>query len=132
MQRPELARTPTDRSPEIWYDAVSRTLSINGASYPEDAAAFYGPILGALQEVLSGLHRSSITVDIALVYFNSSSAKALMNLFMLLEATGEAGNDVTINWFHASDDDTMKEFGEDFAEDTRFVRFNVTPLGENP
>lgn len=122
-------REATERSPEIRYDSLSRTLSVSGASYPEDVASFYGPVLAALSDVLKGLQREAVTVDLALVYFNSSSAKALMNLFMMLESAAEQGNQVTVNWFYAPDDETMKEFGEEFAEDIRFVTFNVRPIG---
>lgn len=124
---PNLCQIATDRSPDIRFDALTPRLSIRGSSYPEDVAAFYGPVLADLKQVLGGMMRAGLTVDIALVYFNSSSAKALMNLFLLLEGAAEAGNDIIVNWFHTPDDDTMREFGEEFAEDVRFIRFNVIP-----
>lgn len=121
----DICRAATDRSPEIRFDPQACTLSISGASFPEDGAAFYGPVLTTLEGVLKALRQRSVTVRIALNYFNSSSAKALMNLFIMLDDAAEAGNQVFVDWFHAADDDTMKEFGEEFAEDVRFVRFNV-------
>jgi hypothetical protein len=132
MNTPDICRAPTDRSPEIRFDPQACSLSISGASFPEDGAAFYGPVLTTLEEVLKALQERCVTVRIALNYFNSSSAKALMNLFIMLDDAAQAGNQVTVNWFHAPDDDTMKEFGEEFAEDVRFVRFNVIPSAAAP
>lgn len=123
-----LAIAATDRSPEIRFDFQSRTLSLRGESYPEDVAAFYGPVLGDLEAFLKRLEGEAVVFDIALVYFNSSSAKALMNLFFMLEAAAEAGNAITVNWHYAEDDDTMQEFGEDFAEDLAQVTFNLKPI----
>lgn len=127
MNTHDISRAPTDRSPEIQFDPDACSLSISGASFPEDGAAFYGPVLSTLDDILKALDQRCVTVRIALNYFNSSSAKALMNLFLMLDDAAQAGNQVVVNWFHAADDDTMKEFGEEFAEDVRFVRFNVIP-----
>ena len=37
----------TDRSPNVIFDFETDKLSITGESYPEDAAAFFGPLLEA-------------------------------------------------------------------------------------
>ena len=66
-------------------------------------------------------------VDVAMVYFNSSSAKALMNLFQLLEKAAEAGRAVSVRWFFDPDDDMMEELGEDFAEDFVHASFSLEP-----
>lgn len=115
----------SERSPEVLFDFAASTLKLKGESYPEDVAAFYGPLLTALDKWLAGLNKTALTLDIELVYFNSSSAKALMNLLLLLEKAGAAGNQVVVNWHFNSEDDTMQEFGEDFAEDLEHVQFNL-------
>ena len=38
----------TERSPLLEFDFASRRLRIEGESYPEDAAAFFGPVLKSL------------------------------------------------------------------------------------
>ena len=112
----------TDRSPAVRFDPAAGTLTLAGESYPEDAAAFFGPILHALRAFLQ-TEGPSVTVDIALVYFNSSSAKALMNIFQMLEEAATAGRAVRVNWHFAPDDETMEEFGEDFASDLDAIDF---------
>jgi hypothetical protein len=81
--------------------------------------------MSSLDTFLTGLEGGRVQFDIELVYFNSSSAKALMNLMLLLERAGAAGNEVVVNWYFNSDDDTMQEFGEDFSEDLEHVQFNL-------
>ena len=118
---------PTDRSPAVEFDFDGRRLSISGESYPEDAAAFYGPLLRSLSEFLRDLGGADLTLDIRMVYFNSSSAKAMMNLFQMLESAAAAGSAITINWRYQADDDIMEEFGQDFSEDFVHARFALCP-----
>jgi hypothetical protein len=63
--------------------------------------------------------------DLELTYFNSSTAKALMNLFKVLEEAAKHGTEVLINWHFAPDDDAMREFGEDFSQDFHACAFNL-------
>ena len=118
---------PTDRTPDVAFDFAARRLSIAGESYPEDAASFYGPLLRSLQGYLAEPGAGGIVLDVRLVYFNSSSAKALMNMFQMLENAAARGVDVAINWRFHVDDDIMQEFGEDFGQDFEHARFILCP-----
>lgn len=117
----------TDRSPNVIFDFETDRLSITGESYPEDAAAFFGPLLESLGKYLAAAQDRSLVVDMRMAYFNSSSAKAFMNMFQMLEDSARQGLDITINWRFHPDDDTMEEFGEDFAEDFQHATFNLLP-----
>jgi hypothetical protein len=125
MTRIQIA--PTARSPEVDFDFESGRLSLRGESYPEDAAAFFGPLLQALRGYLGASDPAPITFEVALAYFNSSSAKALMNLFMPLEDAADEGRAVTIRWLYAEGDETIAEAGEDFAADFEHARFELVP-----
>lgn len=115
----------TERSPEISFDFAQGVLKLKGESYPEDASAVFGPIFAALHRFLSETALVDIRVEIELIYFNSSSAKALMNIFQMLERAAEEGRSITVDWIFAPEDETMREFGEDFREDLRHVAFNL-------
>src|SRR3954469_5824556 len=93
-----ITREPTDRSPAIDFDFEKGSFRMSGESYPEDAAGFFGPLLQAMREFVSNAPVIPATLDIEMAYFNSSSAKALMNLFQLLEGAAAAGRKVEINW----------------------------------
>lgn len=115
----------TDRAPQVDFDFASGRLQLRGESYPEDAAAFFGPLLQALRTYLAEAGTDPIVFEVGLVYFNSSSAKALMNLFMLLEDAAAEGRAVTIRWHFTEGDETIEEAGEDFAADFAHGRFEM-------
>ncbi|ASP36574.1 DUF1987 domain-containing protein [Labrenzia sp. VG12] len=117
----------TPRSPRVELDPDTGHLALTGESYPEDASAFYGPILQNVASYLATTIDAPLTVDMRFIYFNSSSAKAIMNLFQMLEENAEGGRSVTVNWFYDPDDDLMAEMGEDFAEDFRHASFYLKP-----
>jgi hypothetical protein len=118
----------TERSPAVDFDFAAGHLSLKGESYPEDASAVFGPIFAALEVFLAGAEGRDVAFDFDLAYFNSSSAKALMNMFQMLDRAAGNGCRLTINWYFAHDDDTMKEFGEDFSEDLDHVAFNLVEV----
>jgi hypothetical protein len=120
----------TERSPQVDFDFAAGTLALSGESYPEDASAVFGPIFAALEKFLAQAEGRKLRFDFHLIYFNSSSAKALMNMFQLLDKAAERGVGIVVNWHFAPDDETMQEFGEDFSEDLEHVTFNlVTSAG---
>lgn len=114
---------PTPSSPEVDFKFDTRTLSLRGESYPENAAAFYGAIIARLKDFLATLRAATLQVDIALAYFNSSSTKMLFNLIEALNNAAEAGNRVVLNWYHDEDDDTILEFGQELSEDFGAIEF---------
>ena len=76
MQR--IRHQPTERSPRVDFDFARHHLLMEGESYPEDAAAFFGPLLEALQEFLAQLDgKGRVVFDIKMSYFNSSSTTYL-------------------------------------------------------
>jgi hypothetical protein len=119
----------TERSPEVAFDFTAGRLSLKGESYPEDASTVFGPIFAALEKYLDQAEGKDIRFDFELIYFNSSSAKALMNMFQLMDKAAARGARIEVNWVYAHDDETMKEFGEDFSEDLENVTFNLVALG---
>jgi len=118
----------SERSPQVDFDFTAGFLSLKGESYPEDASKVFGPIFGALDSFLPTAGGRQVRFDVELVYFNSSSAKALMNMFLKLDEAASKGVAITVNWRFAPDDETMKEFGEDFSEDLEHVAFNLVAV----
>ncbi len=127
MENLYIAATPS--SPQVDFQFDARTLSLRGESYPENAAAFYGPVIERLKDYLGRQSGSHIEVNIALAYFNSSSTKMLFNLIAALNDAVEAGNRVRLNWFHDEDDDTILEFGQELSEDFPAIDFASHPVG---
>jgi hypothetical protein len=121
-------RAATDRSPEIHFDFANHHLRIKGESYPEDVNAFWGPILEALEAYLQKLGDATCRVDFELLYFNSSSAKAIMTLLERLDDAAGRGASISIRWHYDEEDDTMEELGEEFSEDLEHAEFRLEKL----
>ena len=116
----------TERTPEIDFDFSQNIFKITGESYPENVNEFYDNILEKLKNHLAQRSDATITFDFELIYFNSSTAKVLMELFDLMEETAESGNKVVVNWIYEEDDDHMEELGEEFGEDLEKATFHLT------
>lgn len=115
----------TGSSPKITGDADAGLLEIKGESYPENTMAFYAPVFSWLETCLGRLENRKFTVDLGLVYFNSSSSKVLMDIFDMLDNAAKTGADVAINWIYDAEDEDTLEFGEEFKEDLEYLKFNL-------
>ena len=69
------------------------------------------------------LFRSPLSVDVAMIYINSSSIKAMFRIFEGLEAVRRNNQPLSIIWHYQEDDDIMQELGEDFKD-----RFPELPI----
>ncbi len=114
----------TATSPEVDLRFDQHVLTIKGESYPENAAAFYAPIVQQLRAYLAARQGAGITVNIALSYFNSSSTKMLFSVFDALDQAAQAGNAIEVNWYHDEEDETIFEFGDELKADFTAIAFN--------
>ncbi len=114
----------TKRTPAIHFDFEKHQLSLIGESYPEDVNQFYGQVISALENYLAETHNQSLQINFDLLYFNSSSAKALMRIFDQLDEAA-VQNKVSIHWMHEVDDDNIAELGEEFGEDFTSAHFQL-------
>lgn len=124
---------PTKRTPYVNLDFDNHILEFAGESYPEDISAFYGEIISNMEEYFEFVEDEEITIRFELVYFNSSSAKAMIRMFDMFDAAADK-NQVMINWIHEADDDNIAELGEEFGEDLLKADFRLiakTEEGEN-
>ena len=118
----------TDRTPAIALTHDPLKLSISGESFPEDVSAFYGEVISAINQ-LAAIAKGKIEVEMAMVYINSSSIKAMYRIFEGLDAYRQAGNDVQVTWKAEADDDIMQELGEDFKDRFQALNFTVEQHG---
>lgn len=118
----------TSTSPEVDFRFDQHVLTLRGESYPENAAAFYAPVIEQLRAYLASCNDSSITVDVTLTYFNSSSTKMLFSVFDALDEAASSGNRVLVNWFRDAEDETILEFGEELQADFTAIQFTDCPV----
>ena len=105
----------TPKTPKVAFDQENGTLEIKGTSIHENADKFYGPIHVHVQAYAKA-PRPTTQIVIELDYFNSSSAKYLLEMLRQFEDLHVSGRSrVALEWRHASDDLDMEEAGEDFS-----------------
>lgn len=114
----------TKSSPFVLINPLSNQIQVKGESYPENAAKFFGPILSSVNEYVNSTQAQTITVDIHLSYFNSSSSKALLNLFEILDQAASENKQVEVNWRYHPENETIFEAGEEFEDETTAIKFN--------
>ena len=114
----------TDRTPAISLTQDPLKLSIHGESFPEDVSAFYGEVISTINQ-MPNTSKGKLDVEMAMVYINSSSIKAMYRIFEGLDTYRQAGNDVQVTWKAEADDDIMQELGEDFKDRFQALSFSV-------
>jgi len=113
----------TNYSPQVKMDATNGIVSIVGKSYPENTFEFYKPVIDWLENYLKNIKRD-ITINMEIIYFNSSSSKLFFDMFDLFEIHKNDIN-ITINWIYDKENDTALEAGEEFMEDFEELDFNL-------
>jgi hypothetical protein len=87
-------------------------------------SAFYGEVISAINQMPTTT-KGKLDVEMAMVYINSSSIKAMYRIFEGLDAYRQAGNEVQVTWIAEADDDIMQELGEDFKDRFQSLNFSV-------
>ncbi len=99
----------------INFDAESGVLEIGGESYPENALEFFKPVYDWLNSYFNEF-KGEVTFNFKMIYFNTSSSKAILDILDLIENYHKSGGKITLNWHYESDDEDIQESGEEFAE----------------
>jgi hypothetical protein len=97
---------------------------LRGESYPEDINRFYDPVMDALHHYFNETGRG-LRCSISLHYFNSSSARQLMEMLDQLDALAKQGRQINVEWCCVADDDIMMEFAEDMASEVTALQFQI-------
>jgi hypothetical protein len=113
---------PTVNSPRIVLDSESRNFEFSGESRPENVRKFYLPILEWLeaytaeQEKLRDDERTfGLLCQFNFEYFNSTSAKYILDIFKSLNAISALDIELEIKWLYEEDDEDMLEVGQEMS-----------------
>ena len=104
----------TKRTPEISFE-TNGTLRVKGRSIPEDASKFFDPLYKWLCEYAHEANGLT-TLNIELEYFNSGSAKSLLQLLKLVvNLRTDHSHNVIVNWHYENGDDDILERGQYYS-----------------
>jgi len=101
--------------PGIIMDAVSGICEIAGVSMPEDVRLVYSPVFKWLEDFKDS-EMSALTFNFRLVYFNTASAKIILDILTFLDNTSKQGKTITINWYYKENDLDMEEAADDYED----------------
>ncbi len=113
----------TEDSPSVIFDTNSYRFTISGKSRPENTGKFYNPLIKWITEfdetVLSRKDKiaedKTIVFVLKLDYFNSISAKYILDIVFILKDFVAKGRKVQIEWHSAKFDDDMLETGKEIS-----------------
>ena len=104
----------TDDNPEVVLDQGNGRFKISGMSLPEDASTFYNPIISWVSDYAQNPNDETI-FEFDMEYFNSSSARKLVEIIIELEHLVIIGKQVKVVWKFSSKDEIMEERGEEIS-----------------
>ncbi len=123
----ELHVEASKSTPEIVFDPLTNNLTMRGQSYPENAFAFYNPILEWVDAYLNQLESEvKVVIDFSLAYVNTSSSKCIMMLLERFDQAHAANKNITLHWHYDPDNESELECAEEFKEETSFP-FHILP-----
>jgi hypothetical protein len=110
----------TEDSPSVKFDLSSSQFVICGKSRPENTDKFFTPLIDWVTGFFAAKHaqiikKTPVVFVFNLEYFNSISAKYILDLMFLLKDFISEGNKIGIEWHYAKLDDDMLETGKEFS-----------------
>ncbi|ART83207.1 hypothetical protein CBP31_11770 [Oceanisphaera profunda] len=117
--------TGSQSTPTIVCDTNSGVMSMQGDSYPENSFEFFAEIITWVEDFLKQ-SPLPLRLDLHLIYMNTSSVKAMMDIFDMLEAAFVTDRQVSVRWYYDPANERVVELAEEFKEDCTFP-FDIEP-----
>jgi hypothetical protein len=110
----------TENTPFVAFDSLGLRFEIVGESRPENCAKFFLPITNWLEnfnenKIWKNSSASELIFKFKLDYFNSTSAKYILDILKIIRQCHENGCKTQIHWYSNPKDEDMKESGEEFS-----------------
>jgi hypothetical protein len=109
----------TQFSPSVNADWDQGRLQMSGESYPENTYEFFAQIIHWTEQYLQ-LKSEPLTLELHLSYLNTSSIRAMIDIFDLLQDASVDGKAVVVRWLYDHRNPRASELGEEFKEDYTF------------
>ncbi|GIZ52251.1 biofilm regulation phosphoprotein SiaC [Noviherbaspirillum aridicola] len=117
MQDIQIASTQS--TPAIRTNFADGVIEMRGDSYPENSYELFTPVLDWIEAYLREPARP-LRLVLHLLYLNTSSVKAMMDIFDLLEQAHREQRDVSVRWYYDEQNERVAELAEEFREDCSF------------
>lgn len=115
----------TQSTPGIQTDTANGVLRMHGDSYPENSFEFFGPVIEWIESFLAA-SKDPLRLELRLIYMNTSSVKAMMDIFDMLEDAHGKGRAVSVAWHYDPRNERVLDLADEFREDCSFP-FEISP-----
>jgi len=112
-------------TPAIQSSWQAGRLTMQGDSYPENSYELFDQVVEWVRRFLDDEERP-LHLSLGLVYLNTSSVKAMMDIFDLLEEAHGKGREVAVEWHYDARNERIAELADEFREDCSYP-FAITP-----
>lgn len=114
-------------TPGIQFYPGDNTLSFSGSSLPENVHVFYKPVIDWINELNpSSFTDKPLRIIFKLTYYNSGTIRCLTEILSTIKNLHNKGLNYTIEWYYDTDDDIIREAGEELSEVLE-IKFNLVP-----
>lgn len=120
----ELFIPGSQSTPIIKGDWQAGILFMEGDSYPENSYELYQQVYDWVSAFLRE-NTQPLLLELQLLYLNTSSIKALMDIFDLLEEQFQDQRPVSVCWRYDARNERVAELAGEFKEDCTFP-FEIT------
>jgi len=114
----------SEDTPQVELNCEDKIYKVSGKSLPENAVAFYLPIISWLKQY-GNEHTDPMVLDFRLEYFNTASAKQITKLLLVLQDLSEK-IDVKVRWYYLREDTDILSSGLRFS---RLIKVNIQLIG---
>ncbi len=99
---------------QIVLNREKKEFLFEGRSLPENTVKFFEPVIQWLVEYIKDPADETV-VNMNFVYFNTSSAKLLLEVLRQFDNLHKSGNKVKIVWHYMVEDYDIQEAGEEYS-----------------
>jgi hypothetical protein len=129
----KLIISPTTFTPRVILDHEEYFLEIAGESRPQDVPEFWGQILSWMNDfsdmVSSGKRKDPIIFNFNFNYFNSASAKCILDICKILARLRLKEIDASVRWYYVKNDTDILEAGVEMSQIVK-IPFEYVELEE--
>jgi len=97
----------------VVLDKENRKFVFEGRSLPENTVKFFEPIMKWIEEYKANPNDET-HIDMNFIYFNTSSAKIILEVLQEFDSINKDGKTVKITWHYMEEDYDIKEAGEEY------------------
>jgi hypothetical protein len=117
----KLIISPTVFTPKVILDHEELFLELAGESRPQDVREFYGQILAWMNDFSDYLmtsveNKRPVIFNFNLDYFNSASAKCILDICKILARLRSQEINASVRWYYVKNDTDMFEAGREMSQ----------------